>query len=399
MRVVFAAVAALSLAVCQAACAPSAPGPTASAPRTAVPASPAPTQAPSPTAAALTTQLTCNKPVTATHGLALFEYSNTNVLGILDVSDPLKPTLLCWLSPAQGGRFDQAPNEIVFWIGDMLGAADLTSGKVVQTDTLPAVPTEGFFSSDGAQFAYRTGDDTVAGMSLHLYRHGDHRDLTLYSQDPIGGHGGPPYGPLDQLLFSPDNKLLLDFYEFRPNSGTPPRFMIFRTADGSIAYQLETAEFGAWAPTGSTAYFFVQGEQGFIGELDSVGASGQAQTVVPSINGFFWPRVTPDGAAIVYDAYDGAGLPRIWRLDLATHAVAQLSTALSSKPVFVNRTVFWSDEEKPCDCGPGGQSAPDGVILAHNVSGVTDTPVDTSRTAPGVGAPQPTTTGILDVWF
>ena len=30
--------------------------------------------------------------------------------------------------------------------------------------------------------------------------------MTLYFQDPIGGHGGPPYGPLDQLTFSPDNK-------------------------------------------------------------------------------------------------------------------------------------------------------------------------------------------------
>jgi hypothetical protein len=394
MRVVFAAAAVLLMAGCQ-----SAQGPTASAPRTAVPTSSAPTEAPSPTAAAFTSQLNCDKPVTATHGLALYEYGDAKVLVILDVSVPLKPTLLCWLSGASGGRFDQSPNQIVFWTGNKLGAADLTSGKVVQTDTLPNVPSEGFFSGDGAQFAYRTGDNSVTRLSLHLYRLANHRDITLYSQDPIGGHGGSPLGPLDQLLFSPDNKLLLDYYDFRPSSGTPPRFMLFRTADGSIDYQLETAAFGAWAPTGSTVYFFVQGEQGFIGELDSVGASGQAQTVVTSINGFFWPRVTPDGTAIVYDSYDSAGLPHIMRLDLATHAVAELSTALSSKPVFVTRTVLWSDEEKPCDCGLGGQSAPDGVVLAHNLIGGPDTPVDTSRTAPGVGAPQPTATAILDVWY
>ena len=377
----------------------SAQGPTASAPRTAVPPSAGPTQSPSPSAMASTTQLTCDKPVTATHGLALFEYAGTSVLGILDVSNPLKPTLLCWLSGASGGRFAQAPNQIVFWIGNTLGVADLTSGKVVQTDTLPTTPWEGSFSSDGAEFAYRVGDDTNTGLSTHLYRRANHRDIRLYSQDPIGGHGGSPVGPLDQLIFSPDNKLLLDYYDFRPNSGTPPRFMLFRTADGSIAYQLETAAFGAWAPAGSTVYFFIQGEQGFIGELDSVGASGQAQTVVSSINGFFWPRVTPDGTGIVYDSYDSAGLPHTMRLDLATHAVAEFSTAISSKPVFVTRTVLWSDEEKPCDCGLGGQSAPDGAILAHNLSGGTDTPVDTSRTAPGVGAPPPTTTGILDVWY
>jgi hypothetical protein len=348
---------------------------------------------------ASTAQLKCAKPVTATHGLALFEYFGTSVLGILDVSNPLKPTLLCWLSGASGGRFNQAPNQIVFWVGNTLGAVDLTSGKVVQTDTLPATPTEGSFSSDGAEFAYRVGDSTNSGLSTHLYRRANHRDITLYSQDPIGGHGTSPNGPLDQLIFSPDNKLLLDYNDFRPNTGIPPRFMVFRTADGSIAYQLETAALGAWAPTGSTVYFFVHGEQGFIGELDSVGASGQAQTVVSSIDGFFWPRVTPDGAAIVYDTYDGNGLPHIWRFDLATHAVAQLSTAISSNPVFITKTVLWSDEEKPCECGLGGQSAPDGAIVAHSLVGGTDSPVDTSNTAPGVGAPLSTTAGIVDVWY
>lgn len=390
-----AAAAMLLVAGCQA----SGTANTAPAPRTAVPSSTIPGQTPSPTAAAFSSQLNCAKPVTATHGLALFEYAGASVLGILDVSDPLKPTLLCWLSGASGGRFNQSATQIIFWIGNKLGSADLTSGKVVQTDTLPTTPSEGTFSSDGAEFAYRVGDDTNAGLSTHLYRRANHHDIALYSQDPIGGHGGSPYGPLDQLIFSPDNKLLLDYNDFRPNSGTPPRFMVFRTADGSIAYQLETAAFGAWSATGSTVYFFVHGEQGFIGELDSVGASGQAQTVVSSINGFFWPRVTPDGTGIVYEAWDNASLPHIWRLDLATKGVAQLSTKLSSIPVFVTRSTIWMDEEKPCDCGLGGVSMPDGTILAHNVSSATDTPVDTSRTAPGVGAPQPDTSGIVDVWF
>jgi len=398
MRVVIAATAVLALAGCQATGGGSARA-TGSPSQSAIPASASPTQQPSPTDAAFPSQLNCDRPVTATHGLALFEYADSSVLGVLDVSNPLKPALLCWLSGAKGGRFNQSATQIVFWINDRLGTADLASGKVVQTDTLPAVPSEGFFSSDGMQFAYRVGDNTNAGLSTHLYRRGDHRDLTLYSQAPIGGHGGPPYGPLDQLTFSPDNKELLDFYEFRPPSGTPQRFIVFKTADGSVAYQLDTGAFGAWAATGSTVYFFVQGQQGFIGELDSVGPSGQAQTVVASINGFFWPRATPDGAGIVYDAFDTAGLPHLWRLDLATKNVAQLSTAISSKPVFVTKSTIWTDEEKPCDCGPGGASSTDGSILAHSLSGAGDSLVDTTHTAPGVGAPQPSTVGVADVWF
>jgi hypothetical protein len=397
MRVAIAAVALLALAGCQAS--GSSGGPTASAPQTLIPVSAPPTESPSPTAAAFPSQLNCDRPVTATHGLALYEYADSSVLGVLDVSNPLKPVLLCWLSGAKGGRFNQSATQIVFWMDDKLGTADLASGKIVQTDTLPAVPSEGFFSSDGMQFAYRVGDATNVGVSTHLYRRGDHRDLALYSEAPIGGHGGSPYGPLDQLTFSPDNKGLLDFFDFRPNSGTLPKFMVFRTADGSVAYQLDTAAFGAWAATGSTVYFFVRGEQGFTGELDSVGLSGQAQTVVTSITGFFWPRVTPDGAGIVYDAYDPTGLPQLWRLDLATKTVAQLSLTITSNPVFVTRSVIWSDDDKPCDCGPLGASAPDGSIMAHNLSGGGDTLVDTSRTAPGVGAPQPSATGITDVWY
>jgi hypothetical protein len=398
MRVAVAAAAVLAMAGCQASGTPTATRPTPSAVQTVNPSA-APTAGPSPTGATFPAQLNCDRPVTATHALVLFEYANSSVLGVLDVTDPLKPNLLCWLSGAKGGRFVQASTQIAFWMDDKLGTADLASGKVVQTDTLPAVPAEGFFSGDGALFAYRVGDDTNAGLTTHLYRRADHRDLALYTQAPIGGHGGPPYGPQDQLTFSPDSKELLDYYEFRPLSGTPPHFIVFRAADGSVAYQLDTGAFGAWSPTGSTVYFFVRGEQGFIGELDSVGPSGQAQTVVTSINGFFWPRATPDGAGIIYDAYDSTGLPHVWRLDLATKGVVQLTAKLSSIPVFVTRSTIWMDEEKPCDCGPGGVSTLDGTILAHNLGSAADTLVDTSRTAPGVGAPQPSTSGVVDVLF
>src|SRR5450759_5888077 len=135
MRLAIAAVAVLALAGCQASGA--AQRPTGSPSQTSIPTS-TPTEPPSPTAAAFPSQLNCDRPVTATHGLALFEYANSSVLGVLDVSNPLKPALLCWLSGAKGGRFNQSATQIVFWIGDELGTADLSSGKVVQTGTLKA---------------------------------------------------------------------------------------------------------------------------------------------------------------------------------------------------------------------------------------------------------------------
>src|SRR5450759_1320240 len=135
MRVAIAAVAVLARAGCHASGASNAQRPTSSPSQTV---SAAPTEPASPTAAAFPSQLNCDRPVTATHGLALFEYASSSVLGVLDVSNPLKPVLLCWLSGAQGGRFNQSATQIVFWIGDKLGTAHLRSGKVVQTGTLKA---------------------------------------------------------------------------------------------------------------------------------------------------------------------------------------------------------------------------------------------------------------------
>jgi hypothetical protein len=108
-------------------------GPTANSPSPTITISPSrsPSGSPSPAGLPFTTKLTCGRPVTATHGLALYELATIPpILEVLDVSNPLRPALLCLLSPAQGGSFDQAANEVVFWIGDQLGSADLSSGRV-----------------------------------------------------------------------------------------------------------------------------------------------------------------------------------------------------------------------------------------------------------------------------
>ena len=357
------------------------------------------TEAPSPTESPSTPQLSCGKPVTASHGLALFKYRGSSALGVLDVSDPVKPTLLCWLSPADGGRFDQSAGHVIFWSGNKLGSANLATGNVVVTDQLPATPFFGAFSADATMFAYRVGDDNV-GVSTHLYASG--HDRTLYAQDPIGGHGGPTYGPLDQLEFSADGSKLLDYYEFRPTTG-PPNLLLFGTADWSILFKSASAPAGGvWSPTGSKPYFFLWGPQPSgsapaTGELDTVDGSGQLVTVAGSLNGFFWPRMTPDGRGIVYDTYDAAGQPHIWRLDLLAHATSQLSTATGSGPVHLSPTVIWFNEEKPCECGLGGLSATDGVVLAYNFVVGGWTVVDMSQTVPGVGAPQPNTEDVIDV--
>src|SRR5690349_2976530 len=70
-------------------------------------ASPAPTDQP------FAPAVSCTHPYNSTHGVALVSYPGA--IGVLDVSNGLKPFLLCWFSPAQGAAFDRAANQVVFW--------------------------------------------------------------------------------------------------------------------------------------------------------------------------------------------------------------------------------------------------------------------------------------------
>jgi len=393
-------------------------GPTAGSPSPTITnsLSRSPSASPTPAGRPFTTKLTCGRPVTATHGLALYELATTPpILEVLDVSIPLRPTLLCLLSPAQGGSFDQAPNEVVFWIGDQLGSADLSSGQVVLTARLPVPAFRVVYSHDGATFAYRASVDAAGSISTRI--DGAGYDRELYLQAPLGGHGGPPpgVGPFDQLEFSPDGKELLDFDSFRPPTG-PDNFLVYRTTgilgtyaspDSFLIFHSTTTVSGVWGPTGSTLYFFMS-TQGTTGEVDSLDVNGQRSTLARGVTGFFWPRVMPSGASIVYDTYvtppgdTCGGLPHLFRFDLATDTTSQLSTAVSAEPVFLSQTIVWSNEQQVGQCGPGGESGPDGVILAHDIGTGRDSVADTTQTVPGIGGPPlppPSTAHVLDVWF
>ncbi|HXB03264.1 MAG TPA: hypothetical protein VNY77_00190 [Candidatus Angelobacter sp.] len=376
----------------------------------------------SPPGEPFTTKLTCGKPVTATHGLALYELATTPpILEVLDVSNPLKPALLCLLSPAQGGSFDQAPNEVVFWIGDQLGAADLSSGQVVLTARLPMPAYEGVFSHDGATFVYRASVDPAGSISTRI--DGGGYDRELYLQAPLGGHGGPPpgRGPFDQLAFSADGTELLDFNSFRPPSG-PDNFLVYRTAgilgtyappDSFLIFHSTTSVSGAWAPTGSTLYFFTSVE-GTTGEVDSLDATGQRSALTRGVTGFYWPQFEPSRGFIFYDAYTSppgdscGGVPHLWLVSLRSSTAVQSSLTISSEPVVISQDprplsdVVWSNEEKPVQCGPGGETIPDGAIVAYYPGSGGEAPVDMSATVPGIGGPPlppPSTHQVLDVWF
>jgi len=348
----------------------------------------------------MATRWSCGDTHNGATALALYRVATTSPsVQMVDASNPLKPYLACTLAPAYGAR-SLSMTKVAFWIGDQLGMADLRSGAITQTARLAATATQGAFSADGTKFAYRHYGDSD-GFSTHLYANGS--DRTLYVQEPIGGHGGPgpSFGFFDQLAFSPDGSLLLDFNTFRPSTG-PATLLVFR-ADGSIAFQASSAPGAIWSATGSTLYFYVPNQSGTAGELDRLQANGRRDVVANGLQGMYWARMSPDGRSIVYNASDSSvpdcgGVPHLWSLDLSTGRATQISSLISSSPYFVKPTVLWSDEQKLSQCGPGGPSSEDGVILAHDLSTGKDAPVDTSLVPTDV-AGSLLTWNLLDVWF
>jgi hypothetical protein len=368
----------------------------------AAPASPSPTDQPT------ATTVNCTHPYNSTHGVALVSYAGA--IGVLDVSNGLKPFLLCWFSPAQGAAFDQAAKQVVFWAGNHLGAIDLAAGKVTMTDTLPATPWEGVFSHDGSLFAYRTGDDTT-GMSTHVYHGGV--DRVLYTEAGLGGHGGPSWGPLDRLEFSADDQYLLDFYEFRPASG-PDRLLIYQTGailvssvppDSLRRLSVNQAEPGAWSTKGSALFYYVPPTGSTPGKVLWWEPSGVLE-LASGIGSWSWPVVQPQGSELYYNEWVSTvpndqcgGLPHLWRIDLGDGKPSQASDAVASHPVFVTPSFVWMNEEKLTGCGIGGESAPDGVILGYDLANGSTKQVDMSLAVPGVGAPQSNSGSVVDVWL
>jgi len=337
--------------------------------------------------------------VTTARALALYAYNP--VLDVLDVTDPVQPKLLCFIPNASGGRFVSATT-VALWNAGTAEVMDITTTKVFRSQKLSAAPYEGAFTTDAAVFAYRvaTSDGTE---TMHLLDMTSGSDRLLYTQAPMGGHGGGPGGPRYQLRFSPDGKELLDFDVFRPQSG-PASLLVFRL-DGSILFQTTNGIAGIWAPTGATLYVVAHGT-GITNELDSIGPDGTRSVLMEGLTSVNWPVLSPDGSALFFDTYDATapaeatgGLPHLSRLDIATAHAISIGGAASSQPVFVGANVVWSNQEKPCQCGPGGASQVDGVVVAHDFGTSTDVMVNMDPVVPGIGGPtvMPSTGYVVDV--
>lgn len=311
---------------------------------------------------------------------------------VLDVANPLHPALACVLSNASGGGRFISGTKFVFWNATFVGTADLQTGNISWTRAFLNPPAVVSFSPDGANWAYMTFDDSGA-QQTHLVIAG--KDKVVLSRAPIGGHGGVPWGPVNQLEFSASGQYLLTYTLFADEGGQP-NFIIY-ALDGTVAFKSTTAKFGAWDRAGNRLYFLAATAVGETsGTVVSWDPGGQPVARSLKMSTYFWPTLAPDGRTLVFNTYNAQGFPQPWRLLIASRSRSRLSSATSSMPVFVAPDVVWSSEGLPCTCGPMGASMTDGRVIAHNIrTGVNSVVLEIAR----LTLSQSPTQDIVDVWF
>ena len=235
-----------------------------------------------------------------------------SVLFVIDVADPLHPIPFCQLVNVTSGRFVSA-TKIVFWYSTFVGTADLQTGSLNWSRAWVNEPMTVTFSPDGSNWAYREGD--ASGVRTHLVVGG--KDTVLVTRAPLGGHGVPPYGPMDQLAFSATGQYLLTYQFFVP-AGDPPNFMVF-ALDGTTAFKSTTAKFGTWDRAGNRLYFLAATSVAAIsGTVKSLDPGGQPVVRSPKVSSYFWPSLSPDGRTLVFNTYGAQRFPHPWKLDIAS---------------------------------------------------------------------------------
>ena len=311
-------------------------------------------------------------------------------LYVLDVADPLHPVQVCQLLNASGGRFVSG-TKIAFWYSTFVGTADLQTGNLNWSRAFLNPPFQLVFSPDGSSWAYREGDD--AGTRTHLVAGG--KDQVLLTRHSVAADPGASFGPVEQLVFSATGQYLLT-YTLLAEAGELPNFVVF-ALDGSAVFKSTTAKYGTWDRSGNRLYFLAAiSTAEFIGTVKSLDPEGQPVVRSPKLSSYFWPTLSPDGRALVFNMYGAQHFPHPWRLDIASRGKKLLSSATSTRPVFISPDIVWSNEGVPCTCPLEGMSAPDGRVIAHNLTtGVNSVVLEIASITPSKSP----TADILDAWF
>lgn len=245
---------------------------------------------------------------------------NTQTARFEPVSGRAQPTAVP--SNAIEARFAPA-GAISYLLPDSIHTLDATGGARTEA-TSPARIIAGFAWSDQGALAY-IAHATAAGAGSQLVIRPAASVARTIPLPPASGGASPT------LRFSPDGKLLLLVDPALAAQST----LQVRRLDGSLVYQAAAASEATWA--GDRRIYFQDGRGVNVADL----AAGTTRTILP---GAAWraPDASPDGGAIVFEARDGGGPPRLELLDTTRDAVlAGFERDGAAGPHFVSATEIW----------------------------------------------------------
>jgi hypothetical protein len=302
---------------------------------------------------------------------------------LYDVTDPVRPRLLCRISNTSahlftGDTFEYlkqvSPTETDVMLHSLGSGTESVAGKFpLNADSIA-------WTADQSVVAYTlavpsdNADFPNGGVGVHLYA--NHQSSLLFNYpipaiDCICRFGLPP----QMLALSADGQYLVAGW---PIGRGPAPLTIYRVSDRTVAKTLDPAVGGAfWDRIGHRLFLSrrpTDVEQSWTPEAGVVDLRGAAAWS-------FLPGLSPDGSQVAYTAYGDptAFQPLLTYLyDMKAGSTRKIVDSLRSQALFVKDGWVWYLEEVACNpgCGaPWGPQQPSGKVFAMQLSSGSETEV------------------------
>jgi hypothetical protein len=294
---------------------------------------------------------------------------------LYDVTDPVRPRLLCKISNTAAHLFTQDTFEYLKPVSatetDVI-LRSLGSGNESHTGKFPFYVTSGSWLADQTVMAYtmpQAADNynyPSGGTQVWLYAQRQTALLFTYRTgigDCICRFGLPP----QVLAVSPDGQYVVAGWV--AGKGSEP-LAVYRVSDRSKVTSFDSSVIGAlWDRSGHRLFltsFTPTAEQSWTPEAGVSKLAGAA-------NWSYAPGLSPDGSQVAYTAYvdpNNQVDPRIYAYDVKAGTTQMLVDQLRTQVIFAKDGWVWSLDERVClpaDRCPGA-TMPSGRVYAINLS-------------------------------
>jgi hypothetical protein len=294
---------------------------------------------------------------------------------LYDVTDPVRPRLLCKITNTSAHLFTQDTFEYLKPVSanetDVM-LHSLGSGNESHTGKFPFYVTSGSWLADQTVMAYTmpqapdNANYPNGGTQVWLYAQRQTAQLFTY-RSGIGGcacrFGLPP----QVLAVSPDGQYVVAGWPV--GKGSEP-LAVYRVSDRTRVTTLDQSVYGAFWDRAGHRLFLNSSVNGAASSwTPEAGNSALNGTAAWSV----FPGLSPDGSQVAYTAYadpDTGLQPRIYLYDLKAATTRMLVDQLRTQAIFVKDGWVWSLDERPClpadQCA--GTTTPTGRVYAMDLS-------------------------------